>query len=132
LKHHLAQFVLVLTLLCNPTAGLAASVSNIFDTENSAMGQMPCQKELLRSQTVDQGNDGDQTSPMDCCDDDDCSMDLSCQNCLNPHFGSAILLETLDICFSFAVQDKLGLAVGYLSDRSTLPEIHPPNPLFLS
>ena len=113
-------------------AGLVASVPDIFDSEDSAMGQMPCQTELLRSQAIDQATDGDKASPMDCCNDDDCSMDLSCQNCLNPHFANAILLETLDICFSLAVQDNLVLAVGYLSDRSILPEIHPPTPLYLS
>jgi len=132
LKHRLAQFVLVLTLVCNPVAGLFASVPDMVDAADSAMGQMPCQTDLMHSQLVDQGTDSDTTCPFDCCNDEDCSMDQTCQNCLNQHFANAILLETQDLGFFLAVQDNLGLAAGYLSDRSILPEIRPPDLLHLS
>jgi hypothetical protein len=132
LKHLLAQFVLLLSLLCNPVAGLFASVPDMVGTEGSALGQMPCQTDLLHSQLVDQGTDIDRACPFDCCNDDDCSMDQACQNCLNPHFANAILLETLDIYFFFAAQKKLELTVDSWSGCSILPEIRPPDALYLS
>ena len=113
-------------------AGLLASVPDVFDTENLALGQMPCHTELPPSQVVDHGTGGDEACPMECCQDDDCSLDQSCQSCLNLHFDNAMLLETLKFCFPCTLRSHSETVASRLADRPILPEIHPPASLRLS
>ena len=127
MKKYISQFVLVLSLLCNPMAGLLASVSDNFETSNSTMGQMPCHEESLSSQLAHHDTDGKESCLMDCCEDDVCNMDQSCQDCLVLHFDNMMSLDTLKFSFPDVIRNHIRMADNRFTDHLTLPEIHPPD-----
>lgn len=124
LKRSLTQFVLAVSLFCNPMVALAAAAAETLDAAKLAMMQMPCHSESMRSQLDIHDSDGIDGCSMGCCQDDDCSM--FCRTCLDLHFVNAMLLGAFEFYFPYPLQQKSEIAAGYFTDRSILPEIQPP------
>jgi len=111
-------------------AGLAVAVPDISD---SALMQMPCHSESLQFQTTNQNTDDEEACTMDCCNTGEgCSVDLSCQSCLNLHFVNPMLFEVREFCFFPPPQSNPEVVIGHILDRPILPEIQPPASFNLS
>ena len=134
MKLGITQFFLTFSLICNPVAGLAATTLDAFETQSSVSGDMPCEKDMQRSQITDHDAAGDQDVPLhDCssCNSEDCSINSSCQSCLNLPIN-AILLESLGLNFSIPLKSNLENGSCHIQGRPILPEIPPPTPIYLS
>ena len=134
MRHLITQFVLVLSLVCNPITGLAATTLDVFEKQNPVSGEMHCAEDMQQSQVAAHDTDGSQDDPMhecDCCNSGDCDIELSCQSCLNLPLN-VMLLGTLELSYSIPLNRELDNASCLIPRRSILPEIPPPAPSSLS
>jgi len=127
LKYILTQFVLVLSLLCNPLAAVAMSVSDVPDTNIPVVEQTPCHSTSPPSQPSNIDTGDDDGCQFGCCVAGGvCSMDESCQNCSSQHRAGSMLMEIDKVCYPHPLFSYPETVKSFLLDRFIPPEIHPP------